>query len=196
VNCEFVPQVMIEFKKDLLSRFDVPGWNRFVEELIDKNILAATWRPGERPPALIAFLDFTGLVMRNRHLDGIHLGIARLDGADFSSSSLRNAKIGCCRGALFTGARLDGADFSLSDVSGADFTDATGLESANFRRTSYFVGNPPVSLPASIIAQCLPDAEPHPTDRGDGSLPRVQSGGGESPLRCVATICVTPIGRL
>jgi hypothetical protein len=196
VNCEFVPQVMIEFKKDLLSRFDVPGWNRFVEELIDKNILAATWRPGERPPALIAFLDFTGLVMRNRRLDGIHLGIARLEETDFSHASLRNAKIGCCRGALFTGARLDGADFEFSDISGADFSDASGIETAVFRRSSYWVGNPPIGLPAPIIAQCVPDGEPPPTDRRDGSLPRVQSGGGESPLRCVATICVTPIGRL
>ena len=191
-----VPQVLVELKRDLLSRFDVAGWNQFVEELIDKNILAATWRPGERPPALIVFLDFRGLRMRNRHLDGIHLGVASLEGADFSGSSLRGAKLGSCRDALFTGARLHGADFEYCEISGADFTDASGIETAVFRRSSYWVGNPPVGLPPSVLAKCDPSAEPPTTDRRDQSHKPNPAATDESPVRCVATICSTPMGEL
>ena len=185
--------IIVEFRSDLLGHFDVPAWNAFIADLFERRLLAACWSRTERPPPLVALVDFRGLRRARHKLDGIDLRHCWLERADFTEASLRNSKMGCGRNASYRGARLHGADFRHVEISGCDFSGAAGLESAMFDGAAYDPANPPVGLPLELFARCKPEAEPPPSDPRRPSNPKEPAWFRQSPLRCHATIHVAPM---
>jgi len=188
--------VVVEFRKDLYGRIIAnagpAGWSRYVADLAARGLIPPTWSQGERPPPLAAMIDLRGLQSVHSRLDGIDLRMCWLQDADFSGSSLKNAKLGCGRGVSYRECRLDGADFRGVEVSGCDFSGATGLDKALFDGAVYDPANPPLNLPPEIFAVCKPEAEPPPSDPRQPSNPQEPSGYGEAPLRCFASIHFVP----
>jgi hypothetical protein len=196
--CDSAIMVVVEFRKDLfgliVANLGVAGWNRYVANLLEKDLIPPSWAQGQRPPPLAAMIDLRGLRATNCRLDDIHLGLCWLQDADFSGSSLRGAKLGCGRGVSYRGCRLDGADFRGVEISGSDFTGATGLDTALFDGAVYDPGNVPIGLPPEVLAVCRPTAEPPPSNPRKPTNPQEPSGYGEAPIRCFASIHVVPIG--
>jgi len=193
-NGERAIQIVVEFDKGLLQHFDVDQWNAFVNGLFEQVLLAACWSPSERPPLLVMLLDFKGLRRAHYHLDGIDLRLCWLQDADFTRASLRGAKLGCGRDISYRGARLHCADFRHVEISGCDFSGATGLDTAHFDGTTYDPENPPKGLPQEILAYCTPNADPPPTNCRQRSNPQEPMGFQQAPIRCCATIHRIPIG--
>jgi len=193
-------QLLVEFDRTLLSHVlgegGVPAWNRLVERLLEGGLTPPTWTAGGEPEPLGVLLDFTRLRMPHHRLDGINLRLCWLAGADLTGASLRNARLGCGRNVSYKGSRLDNADFRHVEVSGCDFTGCVGLETALFEDAAYDPANPPVGLPADIIAVCKPEAEPPPDDRRQPTNPMEPSGFRQAPLRCNASIHLVPVGGL
>ena len=190
-------QVVIEFDKALFGHVvgerGVAGWNAFAGCLFERRLLAACWPPAERPPPLVALLDFRGLRRAHYRLDGIDLRLCWLERADFTGASLRGARLGCGRDVSYRGARLHGADFRHVEISGCDFTGCLGIEAALFEGAIYDPANPPVGLPPELLAACKPEAEPPPADRRQPSNPAGPAGFRQAPLRCLATIHLVPM---
>jgi hypothetical protein len=190
MNQPFI-QIILEFRHDLLSHFDVATWNAFINDLMAKNLIPPIYTPGEKPEPLSVLLDFRGLKRSNYRLDGINLSLCWLQDADFTGASLRNARLGCGRNVSYKGSRLHEADFRHVEISGCNFTDALGLESALFDGASYDPANPSIGLPPEILAKCTPDAEPPPVDRRKPSNPMEQCFR-QAPIKCFATINLIP----
>src|ERR1035437_2411792 len=89
--------IIVEFRHDLLGHFDVPGWNAFVARLFERRLLAACWSRTDRPPPLVALIDFRGLRRAHHRLDNVDFRYCWLQDADFTGASLRNARLGCGR---------------------------------------------------------------------------------------------------
>jgi hypothetical protein len=187
-------QIILEFRHDLLGHFDVPTWNAFVADLMEKNLIPPIYTPGEKPEPLSVLLDFRGLQRSHYRLDGIDLSLCWLEGVSFDFASLRNARLGCGRNVSYKGSRLNGADFRHVEVSGCDFTGCVGLETALFEDAAYDPANPPMGLPPEILAKLKPEAEPPPDDRRKPSNPMEPTGFGQAPLRCHASIHLIPVG--
>ena len=188
-----VMQIVVEFDKSILSRFDVSGWNHFAQNLVEYRLIPPMWESGECPPPLGVLLDFSGLKRMNYRLDGIDLSMCWLGDADFTGASLKNAQLGCGRNVSYRACRLHGADFTGIEISGCDFSDATGMETAQFDGAIYDPANPPKGLPADILAKCLPDAPPPPVNPREPRNPAEPSGFTVMPLRCMATIHTVPV---
>lgn len=188
-----VQHVVLAFDKSIFGRFDNPEqWNVFIQDLMSYELLPPMWEAGSRPPPLGVLLDLSGLKKTNRILDGIDLSMCSLDKADFSGSSLKNALLGCGRNVSYRGCRLDHADLTLVEISGCDFTDCSGLETALFDRAVYDPENPPVGLPLDVLAKCRPTVEP-PTKSPVPSSPQEANGFTVATLKCTATIHRVPV---
>lgn len=189
--------IVVEFRRDLfglvIANLGVAGWNRYIADLLEKELIPPSWLQGQRPPPLAAMIDLSKLRATHCRLDNIHLGLCWLQEADFSSSSMKGAKMGCGRGVSYRGCRLDNADFRDVEISGCDFADARGLDTAMFDKAVYDPANPPKGLPPEILAACRPTAAPPPADPRKPKNPMEPSGHGVSPLRCHATINVVPM---
>ena len=188
-----VMQVVVEFDKSLLSRFDVSGWNHFVQNLMAHKLIPPMWVSDERPSPLGVLLDFSGLQRMNYRLDGIDLSMCWLENADFTGASLKNAQLGCGRNVSYRACRLYGADFTGIEISGCDFSDATGMETALWDGAVFDPANPPKGLPENILAKCLPDASPPPENPREPRNPQEPTGFTVMPLKCVATIHTVPV---
>lgn len=185
-------RIVVEFDRSLLSHFSVSAWNDFIDGLMAMNLTPITWSPGERPPPLGVLLDFSRLQRAHYRLDGIDLSMCWLEDADFTGASLKGARLGCGKNVSYRQARLDLADFSDGvEISGCDFTDATGLETALFDGASYGLADQPKGLPPEILAVCKAKADAPPADPQKVSAPRHLS---EVPLRACVTIHATPMG--
>ena len=189
-------QIVVEFHRDLLGHFDVPSWNAFVADLLEKGLIPPIHSPGEKPEPIGVLLDFRGLKRSHYRLDGIDLRLCWLEDASFDFASLRNAKLGCGRNVSYRGSRLHGADLRNVEIRGCDFTGCVGLETALFDDAAYAPANPPVGLPPEILAQCKAEAEPPPTDRRQPSNPQEPTGFQQAPLQCHASIHLIPLGGL
>lgn len=186
-------QIVVEFRRDVLNHFSVPEWNAFVADLLGKHLIPPIHALGEKPEPLSVLLDFRGLKRSHYRLDGIDLRLCWLEGASFEFASLRKARLGCGRNVSYKGSRLHGADFHHVEISGCDFTDCVGIETAIFENAVYDPANPPVGLPPEILAICKPEAEPPPTDRRQPTNPAEPTGFQQAPLRCLATIHLIPM---
>lgn len=186
-------QIIVEFNSSLLSHFSVATWNAFVDDLMEKNLIPPMWSPGERPSPVAVMLDFSRLQRRNYRLDGINLALCWLENADFTGASLKNAHLGCGRHVCYRECRLDNADFTLVEISGCDFTDCTGIETAIWDRATYDPANPPVGLPPEIVARCKPEAKPPPENPRAPSNPAEPTGFMVAPLRACVTIHEIPM---
>lgn len=189
--------VVIEFDSELLHRIwgegGVASWNSFVGRLFDHNITPPAWDAGNEPMPICVSLDFNHLRMPHYHLDGINLVFCWLEKSNFTGASLKNAKLGSCPNALFNGARLHGCEF-FGDISGCDFTEATGLDVAKFELAVYEPNNFPVGLPPGVLAICKPFALPPPENP---RLPRnpMEPTYSQGPLQCSASINFVPTGE-
>jgi len=123
----------------------------------------------------------------------VDLSLCWLEDAQFDGSSFRNARLGCGRNVSYRGAHLDHTDFRHVEISGCDFTGAKGFDTAMLYGAVYDPANPPIGLPAGVLAQCKAEAEPPPTDPRKPTNPREPSEFKESPLHCHATIHAIPI---
>ena len=178
-------QILIEVDKSLFQFFDVAEWNALVADLAERGLMPAVWAPGERPPPVAVVLDFHRLQRKHYHLDGINLGMAWLEEANFEGASLKNAKLGCCPNATFKDARLQGANFEDCDISGCCFEGAQ-LDGADFSGAAYHPDNPPVGLPAEILAVCKADPD------ATVSSAKPQERPGERPLGSCVTVAAVP----
>ena len=185
--------IIVELHKDLLGHFDVPSWNSFVANLVERRLLSICWSRWESPPLLVVMIDFRGLRRVHYRLDGIDLRHCWLADADFTEASLRNARLGCGRNVCYKGARLHGADFRHVEISGCDFTDCLGIETALFAGAVYDPENPPKGLPPEVLVRCRPEAEPPPLDRRQPDNPMEPAWFRQEPLRCNATIHIAPM---
>lgn len=185
--------ITVEFDKSLFSRFTVETWGAFVDSLMSCKLLPPMWESGERPPPLGVLLDFSGLQRQNYRLDGIDLSMVFVNGGDLSGSSLKNACLFSGRNVSYRRCRLDNADFQGVEISGCDFSDATGLETAMFDGAVYDPANPPKGLPEDALVKCLPDALPPPENPREPRNPKEPSGFTVMPLKCVATIHTVPV---
>lgn len=81
------------------------------------------------------------------NLMGAHLSEGDFSGAYFSGANLMNvdAKYTKFNNANFTGATVSG------DISGANFTGATGITASAFIQLHYVKGHPPIGLPDEIM---------------------------------------------
>ena len=184
-------QVLLDFDKSLFSRFSVETWNMFVENIMSRDLLPA-WSSSERPQPVAVIFDFQGLRRTHYNLDGVNLAVCWLENADFTGASLKGASLGCGRNVIYRNCRLDHADFEGVEISGCDFSNASGLESALFTGAIFDPANPPIGLPEDILAKCLPDAPPPPVNPREPRNPKEPSGFTVMPLRCAATIHVMP----
>lgn len=190
-------QVVIEFDRTLLNHFTVAQFNAFIGGLLSRGLTPPIFVPGDTDPDPIAIMiDFNGLRRPHYDLDHIDLRMCWLADADFTGASLRHARMGCGRNVCYRdGARLHGADFRGVEISGSDFTGALGLDTAQFDGAVYCPSNPPVGLPASVMALCKPEAAPPLVDRRSPSNPMEPSGYRQSPLRCSALIHAITFGE-
>ena len=186
-------QIIVEFDRSLLSHFTVSTWNSFINDLMSANLIPPIWSQGERPPPVAVMLDFSRLQRRTYRLDGINLVFCWLENADFTGASLKNARLGCGRNVSYRNCRVDNADFALVEISGCDFTGCTGIETARFDNAVYDPANPPIGLPAEILARCKPDAKPPPENPRTPRNPKEPSCYAVSPLRACVTIHSVPV---
>ena len=184
------PMVVIEFDRCLFSHFNVAGWNAFVDDLIRHDLMPVRSK-GMFPPAISVQLNLAHLRCRNYRLNQIDFGLCRLTGADFGGASLKGALFGDCPRTSFKSCRLHGAVFT-ADISGCDFTDATGIESVRWVDAYFTDALPPVGLTPAVLARCkqvpAEPQEPHPPK---GNSPSIGLGG--AVLRCCATINFVPV---
>jgi len=188
-------QIVIELRHDLLGHFTVPEWNSFVSELLSRGLMPPVLTPGQKlDHPITVMIDLRGLRRSRYNLDGIDLRLCWAEGASFENSSLRHMRAPCARNASYRGARLDHSDFSGGvEISGCDFTGATGLDTTHFDGAVYDPANPPVGLPSEILACCQPEAEPPPLDRRQPTNPQEPTGFRQAPLKCHASIHVIPM---
>jgi hypothetical protein len=179
-------QIIVEFDRSLLSHFTVSEWNAFIDDLMARDLIPPTWSEGERPPPMGVMVNFRNLQRAHYRLEGINLSMCWLEGADFTEANLKHAQLGCGRNVCYRGARLDHADCGV-EISGCDFTDATGLDTAKFKGAVYDPANPPIGLPPEVLAVCKAEADP-PADPRQPSNPQEPTGMSESPLRACVTI--------
>ena len=180
--------VIVEFDESLFSRFSAETWNAFARDL------PLPIFEGSKPPPLSAILDFSGIKRRNADLDGIDLSMVFADGGgDLSGSSLRHAHLFSGKNVLYRNCLLDYADFSFVEISGCDFTGATGLEMATFEGAIYDPLNPPKGLPVETLARCKPMAEPMPESPCEPAAPQEPTNFTVAPLRVTATIHTIPL---
>jgi len=189
-------QVVVEFDKTLFNQIlgegGILGWNRYVADLMTKDLVAAAWAPNEPPPPLIVILDLHRLRMRNHRLDGINLALCWLADADFEESSLKGVQMGCCPRASFRNARLHGADFRLVEITGADFTGCLGLETAIWGGAVYAAADPPKGLPDEILKRCVAEVDRPPLRPRQPENPAEPRGDEQAPLISHATIHFVP----
>ena len=189
-------QIMVECDHSLLPHFSVTAFNSFIDGLVKMGLLPTVWDPTvERPPVLGVMLNFSRLQRRNYRLDGINLFFCWLENADFTGSSLRNARLGCGRNVSYRNCRLDNADFQEAEISGCDFTGCSGIETALFEGAVYDPANPPKGLPESILDRCKPAAAPPLKNPRQPSNLQEPSGYTVAPLRACVTIHEIPMSR-
>ena len=178
--------VVVELGKDLLNHFSVSEWNAFMVDLMVRNLIPTCWEAGKSPPPITVDLNFRRLQRAHYRLDGIDLSLCFLDHADFSQTSLKNARLGSGKNVSYRGARLQGADFRGIEISGNDFTDCIGVEPAMFEGAYYDPDNPPKGLPPEVLAVCVGDEETAVRPTSGQSFPT------ESPLHACVTIQRVP----
>jgi uncharacterized protein YjbI with pentapeptide repeats len=176
-----VPQIIIEFRADILLRTvslaGVGGWNALLNGLRTQGLTPPAWSSTDCAPAIVVLFDFSGADFSNKIFNGIDIGPAWLSQAAFHGASLQNARIGCCPHTSFRNGDLTGADFSHGDVTGCDFSGAT-THGACFDGASYDPSDPPVGLPDELLEACTADHE-------DSLSP---AGHCNAPVLCRATI--------
>jgi len=144
----------------LLSMLNHPQgifiWNTWVKSMDD---LLNPLCTADTDPPLLASLDFTSGDLRGLSMDGLDLDDVWLEGTDFTASSLKGAKIGFCRHAIFKDADLSNALVD-GDVTGVDFTGARmkGVVIQEF--CTYQKGSPPIGLHEDLLARCKEVDEP------------------------------------
>ncbi len=178
-------QIIVEIDRGLLQHFDVRLWNAFMADLSRHQLIPTVWSPGEVPAPVGIMLNFRGLQRAHYRLNGIDLSLCGLEGANFEGACLQGAKLGCCPNATFKDARLQEADFSDCDVSGCCFIGAE-LQGADFTRVTYDPANPPIGLPAELLAK-LKAEPPDPPVNADK-----QGRFTERPLKACVTISEVP----
>ena len=188
-----IPVVVVEFDKSLLGHFStVQDFNAFVADLLARSLIPPVYSPGQRPAPLAVMIDLSGLHRPRHILDGIDLRMCWLADANLTGSSLRNVRMGESRNVSFKSCRLDRADFRDVEISGCDFSGATGLDTAMFDGAVYDPGNPPKGLPDSVMALCKPEAEPPPADPRQPRNPQEPARFRQTPIRCHALVLTIP----
>ncbi len=183
-------QITVEFDKSLFLRIIAEGrhaWNDFVADLFEQKLLGANWSAGEKPPPVVVMLDLSGISLRHKRLDGIDLSQCWLEGADFTGSSLKDSRIGCCPKSNLRRTWLSGASFS--EITGCHFTDAH-LEGVLLDGALYDPADPPKGLPPELLATCRPDPNEPPRSGHDRIEP---SGFSFAPIRCRASVHLMPM---
>ena len=187
-----IPVVVLEFDKSLFGHYTVAQFSAFTADLLARGLIPPAYSPGRRPDPLAVMIDFTGLRLPRHILDGIDLRMCWLADADLTGSSLRNARMGESRNVSFKSCRLDHADFREVEISGCDFSGATGLETAMFEGAVYCPTNPPKGLPPEIFAVCKPEAEPPPSDPRQPRNPQEPARFRQTTIRCHAIVLTIP----
>lgn len=189
-------QLIAEFGADLLmcilSCDGVEAWNDLVDDLMERNLLPPCWEAGSKPEPVGLLLDLSNLKLPHHQLDNIDLSMCWLANANFTGASLRNAKMGCGRNVSYRMARIDGADFRGIEISGCDFSGCSGT--AMFDGAVFDPANPPIGLPAEVMAVCKPEAAPPPTNVREPRNPQAR-GFEQAPIKCFASIHFVPIGE-
>lgn len=119
---------------------------------VQANFSNAVLEKAELDHALLQSANFENVRAAGASCKNADLSHARMFQADFSNVSFSGARL---IGIDAKYARFKGADFARSvvsgDISGADFTGATGMNFAAFTQLHYIKGHPPVGLPAEIM---------------------------------------------
>jgi hypothetical protein len=145
LNLNLGPDLLREF----LSRPDGIGeWNRWVRAVEP----LVTQSSSELSESVVLGFDFSNSNLIGMNLDAVDLSLAWLADTDFSSSSLRGAKVGCPVRACFTGADLTDATI-CGDVTGTDCRGAL-LCGTRMDCCGYEKGSPPLGLPAELLRLC------------------------------------------
>jgi len=164
--------VTIEFDStmflQILDKYGVTGWNNWIKAIHDQNLIYPFYNRTKNPPAIQVEFDLSGIDLSNRELDGVDLTMVYISRGVLKDSSLYGAKILLANKCNFIGCDLRTASFNSCDISGAIFIDAM-LGDNDWERTFYYVGMPPIGLPADIIAR-LKQAKPDDVDAAD-SIP-------------------------
>jgi uncharacterized protein YjbI with pentapeptide repeats len=176
------PMILVEFDKGLFQQFSVSAWNAFLDDLFNRHMIPPAWAQGEKPSPISVVISLRRLVKRNYHLDGINFMFVDISDSDFSGASLRGVTMLSCPRTSFSNARLDGA--ALGEISGCDFSGASGLASVNFEDAFYDPAYPPIGLPAEMLAKCeqVKKEPPEPNEPPGGAV-----------VKCSATIHFVPL---
>ena len=144
--------------------------------LFDANLSEASLEGVDLSGAFLRDADLRGTILEFADLNGTSLGGAKLSGASLWAANLSEASLAFAnlsaadlvdadlsgadlRNADLSGAFLWDADLSGANVSSADFTDARGLETANFTGAWAWADAPsPINLPVAIDL-CVFDAD-------------------------------------
>lgn len=138
-----------EFLTSALDAVGVEGWNDLRRRLLEE------WTVEMRViPSIVVTLDFTGVRLARRQLDGIDLRSCILHGADFTCCTLRRAHFDDVAGACFRGADLRLACFTGCDLTATDFTDAS-CAGMTINVATYDKGAPPIRLSTDTLAACM-----------------------------------------
>ena len=142
-----------EFLLAVIDRHGVTGWNRWKTAMVHGGRMPLAWQEDEAVPAVWYWMEFGGIDLSGRNLDGIDLGLASLQNAKFDDASLVGAELGCCQHSTFRSADLRQADFGHCDISGCDFSGAIldGIKRAN---AGYDFESPPTGLPEGLLRLC------------------------------------------
>jgi uncharacterized protein YjbI with pentapeptide repeats len=145
LNLDLGPDLLREFlnRPDGIRQWN--GWVRAVAPLV-------TQSSGELSESVVLAFDFSNSNLIGMNLDTVDLSLAWLADTDFSSSSLRGAKVGCPVRACFTGADLTDATI-CGDVTGTDCRGAL-LCGTRMDCCGYEKGSPPLGLPAELLRLC------------------------------------------
>lgn len=149
------------FLGTMLDKFEVEGWNRWLNATIDRLPLSWWGEHEDEPPIHLEF-DVESADLSGRTLDGIDLGLVSCEGADFSRASAVGAMFACVRHASFRDADIRDAIFT-GDISATDFTDAR-LDNASFADAYFHADDPPKGVPLALLQGCCLDHDDESTD--------------------------------
>lgn len=179
-------QIVVEFGRSLfglaMANGGIQQWNALMSNLFDRELIFPYWTSAQRPPPLIVMIALSGMDMSHKRLDGINLSFCWMEEVDFTGSSLKGARLGCCPGSCFKDAKLDGASIG-GEISGCSFEGAS-LEGVIMDGAGCDPMRPPTGLPSELLAACKPELE----------LPRTAGGRDrETHVACCATLHVMPM---